>query len=123
MTRSAFSRPGVRRDLNVDQAWPGGRIGLGSNIAYAQSKAKAFKATGSRRRYRACRSLALNRAVRHRIQPSGMDEFAERLGLVKEAEPFTEEFHARIARPGFDQWFRSQMAEPLQRPGKRTCWC
>ncbi len=29
-----------------------------------------------------------------------------RLALVKEAEAFTEEFHARIVRTGFDQWFR-----------------
>jgi hypothetical protein len=28
-----------------------------------------------------------------------------RLNLLKEAEPFTEEFHARIVRTGFDQWF------------------
>jgi len=30
----------------------------------------------------------------------------ERLNLLKAAEPFTEEFHARIVRTGFDQWFR-----------------
>ncbi|MFG1465167.1 antibiotic biosynthesis monooxygenase [Xanthobacter sp. DSM 24535] len=29
----------------------------------------------------------------------------ERKALLAEAEPFTEEFHARIARSGFDQWF------------------
>ncbi len=29
-----------------------------------------------------------------------------RLALLKEAEAFTEEFHARIVRTGFDQWFR-----------------
>jgi hypothetical protein len=29
-----------------------------------------------------------------------------RLSLLKEAEPFTEEFHARIVRTGFDQWFK-----------------
>jgi hypothetical protein len=29
-----------------------------------------------------------------------------RLALLKEAETFTEEFHARIARTGFDQWFK-----------------
>jgi len=28
-----------------------------------------------------------------------------RRSLLKEAEPFTEEFHARIVRTGFDQWF------------------
>jgi len=29
-----------------------------------------------------------------------------RLALLKMAEPFTEEFHARIVRTGFDQWFK-----------------
>ena len=29
----------------------------------------------------------------------------ERARLIAEAEPFTEEFHTRIARTGFDQWF------------------
>ena len=29
----------------------------------------------------------------------------ERHKLLREAEAFTEEFHARIARTGFDQWF------------------
>jgi hypothetical protein len=29
----------------------------------------------------------------------------ERAGLVAEAGPFTEEFHTRVARTGFDQWF------------------
>ncbi len=29
----------------------------------------------------------------------------ERVTLLKEAEPFTEEHHARIVRTGFDQWF------------------
>jgi uncharacterized protein len=29
-----------------------------------------------------------------------------RLTLLKEAEPFTEESHARIVRTGFDQWFK-----------------
>jgi len=29
----------------------------------------------------------------------------ERKTLLREAEAFTEEFHARIARTGFDQWF------------------
>jgi antibiotic biosynthesis monooxygenase (ABM) superfamily enzyme len=30
----------------------------------------------------------------------------ERLKLVEEAEPFTEEFHTRTVRAGFEQWFR-----------------
>ena len=32
----------------------------------------------------------------------------ERLALIKEAEPFTAGFHARIVRTGFDQWFKSE---------------
>ena len=35
----------------------------------------------------------------------------ERQTLLQEATPFTEEFHARIARTGFDQWF------PIAAPG------
>jgi uncharacterized protein len=30
----------------------------------------------------------------------------ERQKLIEESKPFTEEFHARIARTGFDQWFK-----------------
>jgi antibiotic biosynthesis monooxygenase (ABM) superfamily enzyme len=30
----------------------------------------------------------------------------ERSALLKEAEAFTEEFHARLVRTGFDQWFK-----------------
>ena len=29
----------------------------------------------------------------------------ERQKLLEEADAFTQEFHARIARTGFDQWF------------------
>jgi antibiotic biosynthesis monooxygenase (ABM) superfamily enzyme len=36
----------------------------------------------------------------------------ERLALLKEAESFTEEFHARIVRTGFDQWFQLQPGAP-----------
>jgi hypothetical protein len=32
----------------------------------------------------------------------------ERLKLVEEAAPLTEEFHARLARTGFEQWFRDE---------------
>jgi antibiotic biosynthesis monooxygenase (ABM) superfamily enzyme len=35
-----------------------------------------------------------------------------RLALLKEAEPFTEEFHARIVRTGFDQWFKVAEGAP-----------
>lgn len=31
----------------------------------------------------------------------------ERHAMLKEAEPFIEEFHARVVRTGFDQWFPS----------------
>ena len=40
----------------------------------------------------------------------------ERQKLLRDAEAFTEEFHARIARTGFDQWFPlpgSGGAEPI----------
>jgi antibiotic biosynthesis monooxygenase (ABM) superfamily enzyme len=36
----------------------------------------------------------------------------ERKTLLREAEPFTEEFHARIARTGFDQWFTPAAGAP-----------
>ena len=36
----------------------------------------------------------------------------ERLALLKEAEPFTEEHHARIVRTGFDQWFKVAEGAP-----------
>jgi uncharacterized protein len=35
-----------------------------------------------------------------------------RLDLLKEAGPFTEEFHARIVRTGFDQWFKAPDGAP-----------
>jgi antibiotic biosynthesis monooxygenase (ABM) superfamily enzyme len=35
-----------------------------------------------------------------------------RLDLLKEAEPFTEEFHARVVRTGFDQWFKVPAGAP-----------
>ncbi len=34
----------------------------------------------------------------------------ERLQLLEEAKPFTEEFHARVARTGFEQWFQTETA-------------
>jgi hypothetical protein len=36
----------------------------------------------------------------------------ERKRLLVEAEPLTEEFHARMARTGFDQWFRDESGAP-----------
>jgi antibiotic biosynthesis monooxygenase (ABM) superfamily enzyme len=37
----------------------------------------------------------------------------ERQKLLEEAKPFTEEFHARIARTGFDQWFTFPTGQAL----------
>jgi len=36
----------------------------------------------------------------------------ERVALLKEAEPFTDEHHARIVRTGFDQWFKLAEGTP-----------
>jgi len=36
----------------------------------------------------------------------------ERLQLLEEAKPFTEGFHARVARTGFEQWFQTAAADP-----------
>jgi antibiotic biosynthesis monooxygenase (ABM) superfamily enzyme len=36
----------------------------------------------------------------------------DRHALLKEAEPFTEEFHERIVRTGFDQWFKVPQGAP-----------
>jgi len=35
-----------------------------------------------------------------------------RIALLKEAQAFTEEFHARIVRTGFDQWFKVAAGAP-----------
>jgi uncharacterized protein len=40
----------------------------------------------------------------------------ERRKLLDEAAPFTEEYHARIARTGFDQWFSTAAAGPVAIP-------
>jgi hypothetical protein len=40
----------------------------------------------------------------------------ERHQLLQEATPFTEEFHARIARTGFDQWFSARAGERSSPP-------
>ena len=40
----------------------------------------------------------------------------ERRKLLEEAEPFTEEFHARIARTGFDHWFQVGAGEASAAP-------
>jgi antibiotic biosynthesis monooxygenase (ABM) superfamily enzyme len=41
---------------------------------------------------------------------------AERSKLLEEAEPLTEEFHTRMARTGFEQWFRDEKGAPLGAP-------
>jgi antibiotic biosynthesis monooxygenase (ABM) superfamily enzyme len=40
----------------------------------------------------------------------------ERHQLLEEAAPFTEEFHARIAKTGFDQWFSLGVAQSSSPP-------
>jgi len=48
-------------------------------------------------------------------------ESPERKALLDEAAPFTEEFHARIARAGFDQWFApAAQGQPAQSPWKQN---
>ena len=42
-----------------------------------------------------------------------------RIALLKEAQAFTEEFHARIVRTGFDQWFKVAAGAPTPR-ARRT---
>ena len=49
----------------------------------------------------------------------------ERKKLLDEAAPLTEEFHARMARTGFEQWFRDDAPAPAARrcrSGRWTCW-
>ena len=41
---------------------------------------------------------------------------AERHKLVEEAAPLTEEFHARMAQTGFEQWFRDESGAPSNAP-------
>jgi antibiotic biosynthesis monooxygenase (ABM) superfamily enzyme len=43
-------------------------------------------------------------------------ESAERQKLLNEASPLTEEFHARLARTGFEQWFRDESGAPSNAP-------
>ncbi len=45
---------------------------------------------------------------------------AERKKLIEEAAPLTEEFHTRMARTGFEQWFRdARRARPRAHPSGR----
>lgn len=43
-------------------------------------------------------------------------ESPERKKLVEEAAPLTEEFHARVVRTGFEQWFRDESGASLGAP-------
>ena len=43
-------------------------------------------------------------------------ESPERRQLVEEAAPLTQETHARIARTGFEQWFRDESGAPMGAP-------
>ena len=45
----------------------------------------------------------------------------ERKKLVEEAAPLTEEFHTRMARTGFEQWFRDESASAFGR-GRSGRW-
>jgi antibiotic biosynthesis monooxygenase (ABM) superfamily enzyme len=82
-------------------------------VAAAQAKAKGLSGLPVRTADPRCaRELACDRALRLGRQPSGLMNSPVRLSLLKEAEPFTEEFHARIVRAGFDQWFGAHAARP-----------
>jgi uncharacterized protein len=76
-------------------------------IAAAQSKAKGFQGYRFEPPIRGVQECWLS------IVRFDSDENLQtwmnspvRLNLLKEAEPFTDEFHARIVRTGFDQWFQ-----------------
>jgi uncharacterized protein len=76
-------------------------------IAAAQSKAKGFQGyrfeppiPGVQESW-----LAIVRFDSEEHLQAWMNSPA-RLNLLKKAEPFTDEFHARIVRTGFDQWFQ-----------------
>lgn len=43
----------------------------------------------------------------------GWMESSERKRLIEEAAPLTEEFHARLAHNGFEQWFRDDSGKPI----------
>ena len=64
------------------------------------------RATGSNRRFRACRMTGWRSCA---STPSAISRpgsnSPERKKLLEEAAPFLEEFHARVVRTGFEQWF------------------
>src|SRR5438067_1978800 len=69
-------------------------------------RSPAFPASLSRR---SCRPVRRDNSTRWSYNGANLQAWLdspERQRLREEAKPFTEEFHARIARSGFDQWFR-----------------
>ena len=67
---------------------------------------RAFKAIVSSRRCPECRTtgwLSCGSTPKPTSRPGSNSP--ERQKLLQDANPFTEEFHARIVRTGFDQWF------------------
>jgi len=75
-------------------------------IATAQSKAKGFQGYRFEPPVPGVQEdwLAILRFDTEANLQAWLDS-PERRKLLEEAKPFTEEFHARIARTGFDQWF------------------
>ncbi len=111
-TTAAGVRPVARlgRDLDPRQAWPGGglpRVG-------AADRGRAGRVRGLQG-YRFEPPipgvqddwLAILRFDTDRDLQAWLDS-PERRKLIEEAEPFMEEFHARVVRTGFDQWFPAE---------------
>jgi uncharacterized protein len=75
-------------------------------IAAAQSKAKGFQGYRFEPPVPGVQEdwLAILRFDTEANLQAWLDS-PERRKLLEDAKPFTEEFHARIARTGFDQWF------------------
>jgi uncharacterized protein len=75
-------------------------------IAAAQSKAKGFQGYRFEPPVPGVQEdwLAILRFDSEANLQAWLDS-PERKKLLEDAKPFTEEFHARIARTGFDQWF------------------
>ena len=106
---------GVGRDQHPREARQGNRVPrLGAQDRRRPVEgAPACRAIGSSRRCRACRttsSPSCASTARPICRPGSNSP--ERKKLVEEAAPFTEEFHARLARTGFEQWFRGRRRGP-----------
>jgi uncharacterized protein len=96
-------KPGVEAEY---RAWE-------QKIAAAQSKAKGFQGYRFEAPIPGVQEswLAIVRFDSDASLQAWMNS-PVRLALLKEAEPFTEEFHARIVRTGFDQWFKVAEGAP-----------